>query len=135
VKSTEDLRGRRLAVHASHTAPGCFARIVLRKHGLDPDRDLHCASRVPGDYQTDLRRLPDGSIAAAHVGSTLSVDAVAAEVGVASVSADRVYQAGSVKEMKSPGPGSRRGKSAVLHSHYVEACHRRPGSVSGRCVR
>jgi hypothetical protein len=87
----EDLRGRQLAVHASHTAPGCLARIVLR-NGLDPDRDLDCVARVPGDYQMDLRRLPDGSIAAAYVGSTLSVDAVAAELDVASVSADRIYQ-------------------------------------------
>jgi hypothetical protein len=211
----------------------------LRKHGLDPDRDLDCVSRVLGDHQTDLRRLRDGSIAAAYVGSTLSpeqvaeeggfsalawvgdyfqipsgggtadlaripldspalqalvranqralrtiaeqprlavdyiawflgrltrdeaqrhyerdigphftpegqvdlsivqqaVDAVAAELGVASVSADPDLPAGPVKEMKSPGPGSRRSKSAVLNSHYVEACHRRPGSVSGRCVR
>ncbi|WFR73531.1 ABC transporter substrate-binding protein [Prescottella defluvii] len=36
VTSMAHLRGRRLAVHAAHTAPGCFARIVLRKHGLDP---------------------------------------------------------------------------------------------------
>jgi len=35
VPSMADLRGRRLAVHGAHTAPGCFARIVLRKHGLD----------------------------------------------------------------------------------------------------
>ena len=41
VTSMADLRGRRLAVHAAHTAPGCFARIVLRKHGLDPDHDLN----------------------------------------------------------------------------------------------
>jgi hypothetical protein len=57
VKSMADLRGRRLAVHAAHTPPGCFARIVLRKHGLDPDRDLKCVLRAPGDYQMDLRRL------------------------------------------------------------------------------
>src|ERR1051326_8559886 len=36
--SLTDLAGRRLAVHAPHTAPGAFARIVLRKAGLDPDR-------------------------------------------------------------------------------------------------
>lgn len=29
VTSMADLRGRRLAVHAPRTAPGCFARIVL----------------------------------------------------------------------------------------------------------
>jgi ABC-type nitrate/sulfonate/bicarbonate transport system substrate-binding protein len=81
VTSMADLRGRRLAVHAAHTAPGCFARIVLRKHGLDPDRDLECVVRAPGDYQMDLRRLRDGSIDAAYVGSTLSPDQVAGEEG------------------------------------------------------
>jgi ABC-type nitrate/sulfonate/bicarbonate transport system substrate-binding protein len=81
VTSMEDLRGRRLAVHAAHTAPGCFARIVLRKHGLDPDRDLECVVRAPGDYQMDLRRLRDGSIDAAYVGSTLSPEQVAEEEG------------------------------------------------------
>jgi ABC-type nitrate/sulfonate/bicarbonate transport system substrate-binding protein len=81
VKSMGDLRGRRLAVHAAHTAPGCFARIVLRKHGLDPDRDLKCVVRAPGDYQMDLRRLRDGSIDAAYVGSTLAPEQVAKEEG------------------------------------------------------
>jgi ABC-type nitrate/sulfonate/bicarbonate transport system substrate-binding protein len=81
VTSMADLRKRRLAVHAGHTAPGCFARIVLRKHGLDPDRDLECVVRDPGDYQMDLRRLRDGSIDAAYVGSTLSPEQVAAEEG------------------------------------------------------
>ena len=81
VKSMDDLRGRRLAVHAAHTAPGCFARIVLRKHGLDPDRNLECVVRAPGDYQMDLRRLRDGSIDAAYVGSTLSPEQVAEEEG------------------------------------------------------
>jgi ABC-type nitrate/sulfonate/bicarbonate transport system substrate-binding protein len=81
VKSMDDLRGRRLAVHPSNTAPGCFARIVLRLHGLDPDRDVKCEARAPGDYQMDLRRLRDGSIDAAYVGSTLSPEQVAAEEG------------------------------------------------------
>jgi ABC-type nitrate/sulfonate/bicarbonate transport system substrate-binding protein len=82
VRSMADLRGRRLAVHAAHTAPGCFARIVLRKHGLNPDRDLECVFRVPGDYQMDLRHLRDGSIDAAYVGSTLSPEQVAEEEGL-----------------------------------------------------
>jgi ABC-type nitrate/sulfonate/bicarbonate transport system substrate-binding protein len=81
VKSMADLRGRRLAVHPAHTAPGCFARIVLRKHGLDPDRDLQCVFGAPGDYQMDVRRLRDGSIDAAYVGSTLSPEQVAQEEG------------------------------------------------------
>jgi ABC-type nitrate/sulfonate/bicarbonate transport system substrate-binding protein len=81
VTSMADLRGRRLAVHSAHSPPGCFARIVLRKHGLDPDRDLDSLVRAPGDYQMDLRRLREGSIDAAYVGSTLSPDQVAAEEG------------------------------------------------------
>ncbi|WP_233859435.1 ABC transporter substrate-binding protein [Paraburkholderia sp. HD33-4] len=81
VKSMEDLRGRRLAVHGARTAPGVFARIVLRKHGLDPDRDVECVERIPGDYQMDLRRLREGSIDAAYVGSTLSAEQVAHEEG------------------------------------------------------
>jgi ABC-type nitrate/sulfonate/bicarbonate transport system substrate-binding protein len=81
VKSMADLRGRRLAVHAAHTAPGCFARIVLRRHGLDPDRDVDCLARHPGDYQMDLRHLRDGTIDAAYVGSTLGPEQVAEEEG------------------------------------------------------
>jgi hypothetical protein len=86
VKSMEDLRGRRLAVHGARTAPGVFARIVLRKHGLDPDRDVQCVERIPGDYQMDLRRLRDGSIDAAYVGSTLSAEQVAREEGFSMLS-------------------------------------------------
>ncbi|MGA8546124.1 MAG: ABC transporter substrate-binding protein [Mycobacterium sp.] len=79
--SMAELRGRRLAVHAPDNPPGCFARIVLREHGLDPDRDVHCVVRHPGDYQMDLRRLQDGSIDAAYVGSTLGPEQVAGEDG------------------------------------------------------
>jgi ABC-type nitrate/sulfonate/bicarbonate transport system substrate-binding protein len=81
VTSMADLRGRRLAVHAPDSPPGCFARIVLRQHGLDPDRDLTCVVRHPGDYQMDLRRLRDGSLDAAYVGSTMGPEQVADEEG------------------------------------------------------
>ncbi len=81
VTSMADLRGRRLAVHHAHDAPGCFARIVLRKYGLDPDRDLRCVARAPGDNQMDLRRLRDGSIDAAYVGTAFSPEQVAEEEG------------------------------------------------------
>ncbi|MFF0630826.1 ABC transporter substrate-binding protein [Streptomyces sp. NPDC004296] len=79
--SLTDLAGQRLAVHAPHTAPGCFARIVLRKAGLDPDRDVDTVVRSPGDYGMDLRRLREGTIDAAYVGSTMAPEAVAAEQG------------------------------------------------------
>jgi len=81
VTSMADLRGRRLAVHAANTPPGCFARIVLRQHDLDPDRDVQCIARHPGDYQMDLRHLRDGSIDAAYVGSTVGPEQVADEEG------------------------------------------------------
>jgi ABC-type nitrate/sulfonate/bicarbonate transport system substrate-binding protein len=81
VSSMADLRGRRLAVHAAHSPPGSFARIVLRKHGLDPDHDLTSVVRSPGDYQMDLRRLRDGTIDAAYIGSTMSPEQVAEEEG------------------------------------------------------
>jgi ABC-type nitrate/sulfonate/bicarbonate transport system substrate-binding protein len=70
-----------LAVHGPAEAPGIFARIVLRQHGLDPDHDVECVVRHAGDYQMDLRRLRDGSIDAAYVGSTMSPEQVAAEEG------------------------------------------------------
>ncbi|MDX3235311.1 ABC transporter substrate-binding protein [Streptomyces sp. ME03-5709C] len=79
--SLADLAGRRLAVHAPHTAPGCFTRIVLREAGLDPDRDIRTVVRPPGDYGMDLRRLRTGEIDAALVGSTMAPEAVAAEYG------------------------------------------------------
>jgi hypothetical protein len=54
---------------------------VLRKHGLDPYRDLQCVARAPGDHQMDLRRLREGSIDATYVGSTLAPEQVAREEG------------------------------------------------------
>jgi ABC-type nitrate/sulfonate/bicarbonate transport system substrate-binding protein len=79
--SLTDLAGQRLAVHAPHTPPGCVARIVLRKAGLDPDRNVDTVVRSPGDYGMDLRRLREGKIDAAYVGSTMAPEAVAAEQG------------------------------------------------------
>ncbi|MEU1534433.1 ABC transporter substrate-binding protein [Streptomyces fagopyri] len=79
--SLADLAGRRLAVHAPHTAPGCFTRIVLRGAGLDADRDIKTIVRAPGDYGMDLRRLRAGEIDAALVGSTMAPEAVATEHG------------------------------------------------------
>jgi NitT/TauT family transport system substrate-binding protein len=82
MSSMQDLRGRRLAIHAPHTAPGCFGRIVLRRNGIDPDRDVISVVRPPDDYGMDLRRLRDGSIDAAMVGSTMAPEQVAEEYGL-----------------------------------------------------
>jgi NitT/TauT family transport system substrate-binding protein len=79
--SLENLADQRLAVHSPRTPPGAFARIVLRRAGLDPDRDIRSVSRSPGDYGMDLRHLRDGSIDAAYVGSTMAPEAIAAEYG------------------------------------------------------
>ncbi|MBY8876227.1 ABC transporter substrate-binding protein [Actinacidiphila acidipaludis] len=81
LNSLADLAGRRLAVHPPHTGPGVIARVILRRAGLDPDRDIHTVVRAPGDYSMDLRRLRDGTIDAAVVGDVMAPEAVAAENG------------------------------------------------------
>jgi ABC-type nitrate/sulfonate/bicarbonate transport system substrate-binding protein len=77
-----DLRGRRVAMHAPLVAPGCFARIVLRGRGLDPDADIEAISMHPGDYSEHVRLLKAGELDAAVVGSTLSPEQLAAEEGL-----------------------------------------------------
>jgi NitT/TauT family transport system substrate-binding protein len=80
--SVEELKGRRIGIHPPNTAPGCFSRIVLRKYGLDPDRDVQPVVMTPGDYGRHLRRLADGSLDAAFVGSTLAPEVTARENGL-----------------------------------------------------
>ncbi|MFE4416187.1 ABC transporter substrate-binding protein [Streptomyces sp. NPDC056821] len=80
--SIEELKGRRIGVHAPRTAPGCFSRIVLRKHGLDLDHDVQPVLMAPGDYGRHLRRLAEGSLDAAFVGSTLAPEVTAQEHGL-----------------------------------------------------
>ena len=79
--SLADLAGRRLAIHPPYTGPGCFARIMLRQAGLDPDRDIQSIFRLPGDYGMDLRWLHEGRIDAALVGSAIVPEVTAAENG------------------------------------------------------
>ena len=74
-----ELSGRRVAVHPLHSAPGCWTRIVLRRHGLDPDRDVEAIPMNPGDYRSHLRLLRRGVIDAAVIGSTISPEVVARE--------------------------------------------------------
>jgi NitT/TauT family transport system substrate-binding protein len=80
--SVEELKGRRIGIHPPKTAPGCFARIVLRRHGLDPDRDVQSVVMTPGDYGSHIRRLTEGSLDAAFVGSTLAPEVTAQENGL-----------------------------------------------------
>ncbi|GAB2857918.1 hypothetical protein GCM10027176_70490 [Actinoallomurus bryophytorum] len=80
--SVEGLRGGRIGIHPPRTAPGCFARIVLRRHGLDPDHDVQPVVMKPGDYGRHIRRLAEGSLDAAFVGSTLAPEVTAQENGL-----------------------------------------------------
>ncbi|MGH3557377.1 MAG: ABC transporter substrate-binding protein [Mycobacterium sp.] len=81
-ESVEELKGRRIGIHAPASAPGCFSRIVLRSYGLDPDRDVTSVVMAPGDYGRHLRHLADGSLDAAFVGSTLAPEVTAQENGL-----------------------------------------------------
>lgn len=80
--TVEALRGRRIGIHGPRTPPGCFARIVLRKHGLDPDRDVQCVVMNPGDYSRHLHDLANGRLDAAFVGSTLAPEVAAKDNGL-----------------------------------------------------
>jgi NitT/TauT family transport system substrate-binding protein len=80
--SVEELKGRRIGIHPPKAAPGCFARIVLRRLGLDPDRDAQSVVMPPGDCSRHLRRLAEGSLDAAFVGSTLAPEVTAQENGL-----------------------------------------------------
>ena len=123
VTSMADLRGRRVAVHPAHTAPGWFTRITLREHGLDPDRGLECVVRANNRALRTIAEQPD--LAVDYIASFLNrltrgeaqqyyeryirpaftpdgrvdlniaqqgIDAVAAELGFGSVTADEIYQ-------------------------------------------
>ena len=74
-----ELRGRRVAMHPALVAPGCFARIILRGRGLDPDADIDAVPMHPGDYSEHVRLLKTGELDAAVIGSTLSAEQLAAE--------------------------------------------------------
>ena len=60
-----ELRGRRVAMHPALVAPGCFARIILRGRGLDPDADIDAVPMHPGDYSEHVRLLKSGELDAA----------------------------------------------------------------------
>jgi NitT/TauT family transport system substrate-binding protein len=80
--SAEELKGRKIGIHAPKTAPGCFCRIVLRRLGLDPDHDIQPVVMTPGDYGRHIRRLAEGTLDAAFVGSTLAPEVTVREYGL-----------------------------------------------------
>jgi NitT/TauT family transport system substrate-binding protein len=80
--SAGELKGRRIGIHPPQTAPGCLSRIVLRSLGLDPDHDVQPVVMTPGDYGRHLRRLAEGCLDAAFVGSTLAPEVAAHEHGL-----------------------------------------------------
>jgi NitT/TauT family transport system substrate-binding protein len=55
---------------------------VLRRHGLDPDHDVESVVMKPGDYGHHLRRLAEGSLDAAFVGSTVAPEVTAERNGL-----------------------------------------------------
>jgi ABC-type nitrate/sulfonate/bicarbonate transport system substrate-binding protein len=77
-----ELRGRKVAMHPALVAPGCFARIILRGRGLDPDADIEAIPMHPGDYAEHVRLLKSGALDAAVIGSTLSPQQLEAEEGL-----------------------------------------------------
>lgn len=81
-ETVADLHGRRLGMHAPTSAPGLWARITLRRHGVDPDEDVTAIAIPAGDYRTHLEMLRSGEIDAAVLGSTLAVDDVAERDGL-----------------------------------------------------
>ena len=77
-----ELRGGRVATHPALVAPGCFARILLRGRGLDPDADIDAVPMHPGDYRGHIRLLKSGELDAAVIGSTQSPEQLQAEEGL-----------------------------------------------------
>jgi ABC-type nitrate/sulfonate/bicarbonate transport system substrate-binding protein len=77
-----ELRGRRVAMHPALVAPGCFARIILRGRGLDPDTGIDAVPMHPGDYTEHIRMLNSGELDAAVIGSTWSPEQLEAEQGL-----------------------------------------------------
>ena len=102
--SLQDLRGRRLAIHALHTAPGWLCRIPLRRNGINPEGDVISIIRPPDDYGMHLRGPREGSTDAAMVGSTMAITGFSAGTP-------------SMRSVVTTSSSSRRGRGAWRANH------------------
>src|SRR5262249_54266714 len=75
IKTTDDLRGKKVGVASIGGVSEIAARVVLRKNGLDPDKDVSIIA--VGDARTAKSALQSGAIQATVLSppSTLEVEA------------------------------------------------------------
>lgn len=72
IESVEDLRGRKVGIFPGPTA-GTFYRLILRKHGLDPEEDLTISELSPDLH---VKALASGKIDALMTYEPMATDAV-----------------------------------------------------------
>ena len=139
-----ELRGRRVAMHPALVAPGCFARIILRGRGLDPDADIDAVPMHPGDYSEHVRMLKSGELDAAVIGSTLVAGAARGRGGAAAAAvlrrraSDPDYRRGGRSERGGAGrPAGARVSSGptCARSARCSTIRRSARSTSAGCSR
>ncbi|NPV53223.1 MAG: ABC transporter substrate-binding protein [Firmicutes bacterium] len=62
IKRVEDLRGKKVGVGAIGSGMDVYTRVILKKHGLDPERDVILINN--GVYQQAMASLEAGQVAA-----------------------------------------------------------------------
>jgi len=74
IKQPGDLKGKKLGIASRGGSADVAGRVVLRKFGIDPDKDV--STIVPGDSQTRYAALLNGAIQAAMADppSTLTIE-------------------------------------------------------------
>lgn len=74
IKSVEQLAGKRIATFPPQAPPYWFNRIILRKHGMDPDTDVEL--KPARDDAIRLGLLREGAVDAALISSAFSPVAI-----------------------------------------------------------
>jgi ABC-type nitrate/sulfonate/bicarbonate transport system substrate-binding protein len=67
IKTVKDLKGKRIMVKAFGYSADLETRFILRKHGLDPERDVTILESGPGLQETQLDALRKGWVDAVTV--------------------------------------------------------------------